>query len=62
MLAIIIYSSGLIGRTLTTDLIRNSHEGIIISRKPERIIDLPAGVRVEKWEGHATGSRLQTLI
>lgn len=51
MRVIITGGSGLIGRALTTDLARNSHEVIIISRRPERIIGLPAGVRAERWDG-----------
>ena len=51
MRVIITGGSGLIGRALTTDLARNSHEVIIISRRPERIIGLPAEVRAERWDG-----------
>jgi uncharacterized protein (TIGR01777 family) len=51
MRVIITGGSGLIGRALATDLARNSHEVIIISRRPERIIHLPAGVRAERWDG-----------
>ncbi len=51
MRVIIIGGSGLIGLALVTDLTRNSHEVIILSRRPERIIDLPAGVRAERWDG-----------
>jgi uncharacterized protein (TIGR01777 family) len=51
MRVIITGGSGLIGRALTTDLARNGHEVIIISRRPERIIGLPAGVCAERWDG-----------
>lgn len=51
MRVLITGGSGLIGRALVTDLAHNSHEAIIISRKPERIIGLPAGVRAERWDG-----------
>lgn len=51
MRIIITGGSGLIGRALATDLARNSHKVIIISRRPERIISLPAGVRAERWDG-----------
>jgi len=52
MRVIITGGSGLIGRALATDLARNSHEVIIISRRPDRIIGLPAGVHAERWDGH----------
>ena len=51
MRIIITGGSGLIGRALTSDLARTGHEVIIISRQPERIIGLPAGVRTERWDG-----------
>ena len=51
MRIIITGGSGLIGRALTTELVRNTHEVIIISRRPERIIDLPEGARAERWDG-----------
>lgn len=54
MRVIITGGSGLIGRALTIDLARNSHEVIILSRRPERIISLPAGVHAERWDGRTT--------
>jgi len=51
MRVIITGGSGLIGRALTTDLAGNSHEVIVLSRRPERIIGLPAEARVERWDG-----------
>jgi NAD dependent epimerase/dehydratase family enzyme len=51
MRVIITGGSGLIGRALATDLARNSYEVIIISRRPERIIGLPLGIRAERWDG-----------
>jgi hypothetical protein len=51
MRVIITGGSGLIGRALATDLIRSSHEVIILSRRPERVIGLPERVRTERWDG-----------
>lgn len=51
MRVIITGGSGLIGRALSADLARNGNEVIILSRRPERIIGLPAGVRAERWDG-----------
>ena len=52
MRIIITGGSGLIGRALTASLLRDAHEVIILSRSPERLVGLQAGVRVEKWDGH----------
>jgi uncharacterized protein (TIGR01777 family) len=52
MRVIITGGSGLIGWALAIGLSHDSHEVIIISRRPERIINLPAGVRAVRWDGH----------
>jgi uncharacterized protein (TIGR01777 family) len=51
MRVLITGGSGLIGRALATELVRNGNEVIILSRRPERIIGLPAGVCAERWDG-----------
>jgi len=43
--------TGLIGRALAGDLSAASYEVILLSRRPERTRDLPAGVRAVKWDG-----------
>jgi len=43
--------SGLIGRRLTTLLTANGDEVLILSRFPDRITGLPAGVRALQWDG-----------
>lgn len=53
MRVIITGGSGLIGQALAADLARDSHEVIIISRRPEQLIGLPAGVRAERWDGRS---------
>ncbi|MFC1968075.1 TIGR01777 family oxidoreductase [Chloroflexota bacterium] len=52
MRVLITGGSGLIGRALATDLARNDNEVIILSRRLERIIGLPDGVRAEWWDGY----------
>lgn len=51
MRVIITGGTGLIGRALTSALVTEGHEVIVLSRTPERAVALPAGVRVERWDG-----------
>lgn len=46
MRIIITGGTGLIGRTLTTNLAADGHEVIILSRSPDTVTRLPAGVQV----------------
>ena len=50
MRVIITGGTGLIGRTLSTDLASDGHDVIVLSRAPERAAGLPEGVRVERWD------------
>ena len=43
--------SGLIGTALVRDLAANGHEVIVLSRSPERVTGLPAGARLQRWDG-----------
>lgn len=53
---IITGGTGLIGRALTSSLAADGHDIIILSRNPARATGLPAGVKVEGWDGcTATG-------
>ncbi len=52
MRVLITGGSGLIGRALAANLACDGNEVIILSRRPERIIGLPAGVSVKWWDGH----------
>ncbi len=54
MRVLITGGSGLVGRALATNLARDGSEVIIISRRPERVIGLPAGVSAKWWDGHTT--------
>lgn len=50
MRIIITGGSGLIGNALTTELVKNGREVIVLSRNPERV-NLPPGARAVKWDG-----------
>jgi uncharacterized protein (TIGR01777 family) len=52
MRVLITGGSGLIGRALAVNLVRNGNEVIILSRRPERVTGLPAGVSTRWWDGH----------
>jgi len=54
MRVLITGGSGLIGRALAANLARDGNEVIILSRRPKRIIGLPAGVSAKWWDGHTT--------
>jgi uncharacterized protein (TIGR01777 family) len=53
MRVIITGGTGLIGRALTVKLAADDHQVIVLSRTPERVRDLPAGVRVARWDAHS---------
>jgi NAD dependent epimerase/dehydratase family enzyme len=50
MRVIITGGTGLIGRALAADLLKDNHEVIALSRRPERATGLPTGMRVERWD------------
>jgi uncharacterized protein (TIGR01777 family) len=50
MRVIITGGTGLIGRALAADLLKDDHEVIALSRRPKRATGLPAGMRVERWD------------
>jgi hypothetical protein len=43
----------LIGRQLAANLHQDKHEVIVLSRNPNQPAKLPAGVRVERWDGRS---------
>ncbi|MDH5505878.1 MAG: TIGR01777 family oxidoreductase [Anaerolineae bacterium] len=51
MQVIIAGGSGLIGRALTAELTNNGHTVTLLSRRPESLSGLPAGVRAVGWDG-----------
>ena len=54
MRVIITGGSGLVGRALAANLARDGYEVIILSRRPERVTGLLAGVSAKWWDGHTT--------
>jgi uncharacterized protein (TIGR01777 family) len=50
MRVIITGGTGLIGRALAADLLKDEHEVIGLSRRPERATGLPTGMRVQRWD------------
>jgi hypothetical protein len=51
MRVVITGGTGLIGRALSAALAADGYEVVVLSRSPERNLDLPAGVRAERWDG-----------
>jgi len=52
MKVIITGGTGLIGKALCADLVRDGHEVIALSRDPAHTTEqLPVGIRLEKWDG-----------
>ncbi len=43
--------TGLIGRALTKGLIADGHEVIILTRNPDKVTNMPATARLQKWDG-----------
>lgn len=50
MKVIVSGGSGLIGRVLVADLAADGHQATVLSRNPERLGDLPAGVSAAAWD------------
>jgi uncharacterized protein (TIGR01777 family) len=44
--------TGLIGRALSADLVREGYEVIILSRNPEAVKNRPEGARLVRWDAH----------
>ncbi len=54
MRVIITGGTGLIGRALVADLLRDKHEVIVLSRRPAQYQgQMPPGTRLEAWDGHS---------
>lgn len=51
MRVLIAGGSGLIGRELTSSLVANRDEVIILSRNPQKVLGLPPGARAIQWDG-----------
>jgi uncharacterized protein len=46
--------SGLIGRALCEELAAPGNEIVVLTRRPDAVVGLPAGVRAECWDGRST--------
>lgn len=55
MRAVIAGGTGLIGRALSENLASSGYDVVLLSRHPERVSNLPAGVRAEVWDGRRAG-------
>ena len=51
MRVLITGGAGLIGSALSRSMAADGHEVIVLSREPEKVKTLPAGVKVQKWDG-----------
>jgi uncharacterized protein (TIGR01777 family) len=53
MRVVITGGSGLIGRAVAAPLAAQGHDVVVLSRDPEKVRGLPAGVRAARWDGHS---------
>jgi len=51
MLVIVTGGIGIMGRALATDLAAGGYEIVLLSRNPQHLSGMPAGVRVVRWDG-----------
>lgn len=51
MRVLITGGTGFIGRELAASLTDDGHTAVLLSRRPEQVTGLPAGVRAERWDG-----------
>jgi uncharacterized protein (TIGR01777 family) len=56
MRVIITGGTGLIGKALANSLAKDGHEIIILSRNKNKTSGLPAGARIEQWDGRTAAS------
>ena len=54
MRVVIIGGTGLIGRALAASLAADKHEVFVLSRNPQYARSMPAGVKVEEWDGRTS--------
>ena len=56
MRVVVAGGSGLIGRALVSSLAADSHQVVVLSRRPEEVQGLPGGVRAAGWDGRTLGA------
>ena len=53
--------SGLIGRALVASLASDTHQVVVLSRRPEEVQGLPGGVRAAGWDGRTLGAWVEEV-
>lgn len=53
MRIIITGGTGLLGRPLSAALVQNGHEVIVLSRNPDKVKEMPPGVKLHAWDGQS---------
>jgi uncharacterized protein (TIGR01777 family) len=53
MRVIITGGTGLIGRPLSAALVADAHDVTVLTRDPEKVKDMPAGVKLVAWDGQS---------
>lgn len=53
MRVLITGGTGLIGRQLSRALAAEGHEVIVLTRAPDRVKNVPAGIKLQKWDGQS---------
>ena len=54
MRVIITGGTGLIGSALAADLAKDGHEVVVLTRNPDKVSNLPTGVRAVRWDGQTS--------
>jgi uncharacterized protein len=58
---LVVGGSGRIGRALVSSLAEDSHQAVVLSRRPEAAGNLPQGVRAAGWDGRTLGAWVEEL-
>ncbi len=53
MRIIITGGTGLIGRPLSAALVADGHDVTVLTRNPQKVKDMPAGVKLAAWDGQS---------
>ena len=53
MRVIITGGTGLIGRPLSAALVADGHDVTVLTRDPQKVKDMPAGVKLAAWDGQS---------
>lgn len=61
MRVLVFGGSGLVGRGLVASLVRDGHQAVVVSRRPEAVHGLPPGARAAGWDGRTLGGWVDEL-